>query len=124
MTHLYRNPKIEKKHQIELKKYEKKGICPFCVSGLKDQSIKKEGGCFLVIWNKYPYQLYKGREVEKHLLIIPRDHVESIKKLEKDKYDSIVAEWKAKKPDATIYREQGDPEKSVPHAHIHLIYYK
>jgi len=121
--HPYRERKVETKHQIQLKKYKEKGICPFCSKGIKDQEIIKEGDCFYVIYNKFPYKLYRGKEIKQHLLLIPKDHVEDTKELSIEKHVSLIEEWKKMKPDETIYRKKGDEEKSIPHAHIHLIYF-
>src|SRR5690606_28572825 len=66
-----------RRHNAADKKSE--GSCPFpSCQGRNGQMILRENDTMYVIANRVPYDMFEGRRVEDHLMVIPKRHVETI----------------------------------------------
>jgi ATP adenylyltransferase len=77
----------------------------------------------LVVKNIYGYTVWELMDVQDHLMIMPKRHVESIfefTKQEKTETIELIAEYE-KKGYNTYARARDNIIKSVPHQHTHLI---
>lgn len=117
-----RTPTSRKALDEKVKEYKERGICPFCKEGLKDQKIIRELNDIVVIENMFPYERKYDLKVEKHLLIIPKRHVQSIAELTKDEYRAMLDMESEYTPEITIQTGKKDTTRSVPqHLHRHII---
>lgn len=117
------------KYQREYDKYRDKrpsGDCQFCtlaVDAPLDGSLVEEHPRFWVVTAKFPYYIWDGSRAGKHLLIVPKRHVDSIAHFDTDErheFADVLAEWEAK--GFSIYaRASQNKRKSVVHQHTHLI---
>jgi diadenosine tetraphosphate (Ap4A) HIT family hydrolase len=97
--------------------------CAFCDDPeLKDRVIK-ETETMQVIPNRVSYDLFEGRKVEHHLMVIPKRHLELLEDFtdqEQLELIKLIAEYEAK--GYSIYaRGRGSITRSVKHQHTHLI---
>lgn len=97
--------------------------CPFCnIDELKTREHKETKYMFIVP-NLTFYDLWEVRDVEDHLLVIPKRHVKTLQDLTKEEridMMNIMAEYEAK--NYNIYARGIDSTKrSVEHQHTHLI---
>lgn len=101
---------------------QKQKECPFCAAATLENSIKTTEYCF-VVPNLTKYDFWEMRNVEDHLLIAPRRHVEGLKDTTKEEREDImnlIAEYESK--NYNIYaRSVQSISRSVPHQHTHLI---
>ena len=76
-----------------------------------------------IIKNIFPYDVWDGYEVSDHLMIVPKQHTETIgdfSKEELQEYVNILAKYE--KMGYSIYaRAPQNKRKTVPHEHTHLI---
>ena len=108
-----------------LKKYKERKSrsgCPFC----DDQTIENaifENELFYIVPNLTKYDLWELHNVEDHLLIIPKSHVEELVDLEDEARISIfnkIIDYE-KKGYSFYARGVGFIKRSVKHQHTHLI---
>lgn len=91
--------------------------CPFCE--LQDEEVVRECSNFLALKVKYhPFD-------EKHLLVIPKDHITSYKSIDlnmlSDLYDMLANLKRDYFSDQSIViAEMGGIFQSIPHAHFHI----
>ncbi|MDX2775916.1 hypothetical protein PV379_00915 [Streptomyces caniscabiei] len=96
--------------------------CTFCreVGGPK---IRRETATMFIIPNRVKYDMFEGRRVLDHLMVIPKRHLGSIDNFtdqEKIEQMTIAGEYEAK--GYNIYaRGKGSISRSVDHQHTHLI---
>ena len=78
---------------------------------------------FILVENLFPYQIWDGFEVEKHLLIIPKRFTETISDFspaEREENFEILSKYEAL--GFSIYaRAAQNVRKTVKHQHTHLI---
>ena len=90
---------------------------------MKDNTVIKKFENFVLIENLFPYQIWDGFEVEKHLLLIPKRFTETISDFspaEKEEYFEILSKYEAR--GFSIYaRAAQNVRKTVKHQHTHLI---
>jgi diadenosine tetraphosphate (Ap4A) HIT family hydrolase len=97
--------------------------CTFCNELKKATNVIEEGKTMFVIPNRVSYDIFEGRKVTGHLMIIPKRHVESLK----DFTDEEAAEFvrmsaKYESNGYNVYaRAIGNISRSVLHQHTHLI---
>src|SRR5687767_8201846 len=120
----YRSRKEEKVYIKYLKRRRKSDAkCQFCDISDEHKPYINETKHFLVIRNLFPYSIWDGRRVTDHLMIVPKQHTETLNSLGEDaavEYVKLVSKYEhdgynvyARAPDSII--------KSVPHQHTHLI---
>lgn len=96
--------------------------CPFC-SPITMKKAVYEDKFVYVVPNLTQYDLWELHDVENHLLVIPKRHVETLAELN-DKESIAVLEQAAKYEllGYSIYaRGVGFVKRSVKHQHTHLI---
>lgn len=99
------------------------GQCPFCrhESGI-DQAIFSNDHVF-VIPNRVKYDIFEGRRVLEHYMIIPRRHVETLDALTDDERVAVmqIAGDYERRGFNVYARGVGSITRSVKHQHTHLI---
>jgi diadenosine tetraphosphate (Ap4A) HIT family hydrolase len=119
----YRNRKNQTNYIAHTKSARKKGICQFCALKENSDETVRFYEHFKVIRNIFGYDKWDGRTVKDHLMVVPKEHTESLATLSKEaavEYVKIVSTYEsdgydvyARSPHSTI--------KSVPHQHTHFI---
>ena len=88
-----------------------------------DDSVIEKFEHFVLVENLFPYQIWDGFEVEKHLLLIPKRFTETISDFspaEKEEYFEILSKYEAL--GFSIYaRAAQNVRKTVKHQHTHLL---
>ena len=104
--------------------YGKDAPCPFCDDSRRDSS-KDYGGIF-VLANNYPYEVFDGRGVKEHLMIVPGRHVANFSDFTETEiatYWQVLSKYHAKGY-SSMTRSAIDTARSVPaHLHTHLFLY-
>lgn len=102
---------------------EPKGGCAFCRLE-KGRRIIEQTEHVVVIPNKYPYDIWEYRDVEDHLMIVPKRHAKSLHELtaaEQQDVMELMARYEQQGYDVYA-RATGSRTRSVPdHQHTHLI---
>jgi len=97
--------------------------CDFCALTMEHEHVFTETNHFWIIGNLFPYDLWDDREVAEHLLIVPKQHTESVHTFcaeQKAEYVDIIGEYEVQ--GYSIYaRAPSNKAKTVPHQHTHLI---
>ncbi len=115
------------KYQGVIAKIQKDDVCPFCpnyVTTYHKNPILIDGKFWLLTDNMYPY---KGAKHQ--ILLIHKDHIESIADLEKEEWEELFdfIQSEIKKRDiegGTFYMRFGDTSytgASVTHLHANII---
>ena len=90
---------------------------------MHDNSAIESFKHFVLVENLFPYQIWDGFEVEKHLLLIPKRFTETISDFlpaERKEYFEILSKYEAM--GFSIYaRAAQNVRKTVKHQHTHLI---
>lgn len=117
---MYRS-RAERKFYYHYLATSDKDVCVFCDP--PDDQVIEQGKHFRVIRNIFPYSFWDYHRVTDHLMIVPRQHVESIEKLSDDakiEFANLVGAYEGK--GYNIYgRPAGSAVKTVPHQHTHCI---
>lgn len=97
--------------------------CVFCEIKKDSKELVKETAHFKIVVNKFPYSLWDEQPVEDHLMIVPKQHTDTLSDLspkEAQEYVQLISSYEkrgynvwARAPQSTI--------KSVIHQHTHLI---
>lgn len=116
--------RTRKQHFAQVKHAKKvKGTCEFCTFNLKLPQVLKENTCFWIVRNIFPYDTWDTGSVSKHLMIVPKRHVDSIAHFnidERREYVKLLAKYE--KQGFSIYARAADNAmKSIAHQHTHLI---
>lgn len=97
--------------------------CPFCER--KDiGEIIETGAHLLVVENIIPYDVFEGGPVEKHYMVIPKEHRESLSQFtdkERREYVELLAKYELKGFNSYT-RAVISKTRSVAHHHTHLLY--
>ncbi len=97
--------------------------CVFCdISSGSDQIIQ-ETKSFRVIINIFPYSYWDDQGVVDHLMIIPKQHTDTLSDLsapESVEFIDLLSSWESKGYDFTA-RAPGSNRKTVIHQHTHLL---
>jgi diadenosine tetraphosphate (Ap4A) HIT family hydrolase len=109
-----------------LKKRDKRQIkgCAFpSCDGDPTQPIIEEHSTMYVMENRTSYDIFEGRRVLDHKMVIPRRHVELIADFTKqEKIDHMEVIGRYEKQGYNIYARGADSvSRSVEHQHTHLI---
>jgi diadenosine tetraphosphate (Ap4A) HIT family hydrolase len=116
-----------RKHARQYKKYQqaiKHNVeCVFCALDAADPQYVSETVHFKVIRNRFPYVLWDAQRVVDHLMLVPRQHTDTLKTLspkESKEYVELISDFENK--GYNIYaRSPRSSLKSVLHQHTHLI---
>lgn len=119
----YRSNKNEKIY-INYRKNNPSNGCDFCqFSQAGSERIVKEAKHFWIVKNVFGYDTWDNLNVKSHLMIVPKNHIESLAQLPKawlKEYIELVADYETK--GFSIYlRAMNNASKTVPHMHTHLI---
>lgn len=97
--------------------------CDFCKFRIGDDQVVAEHEYFWIVKNIFGYDLWDSLDVHEHLMIVPKEHIESIALLGADasrEFMSVLADYEAKGY-AFYGRPMKSVSKSVPHQHTHLL---
>ena len=116
-----------RKNNIAYKKYreERKHIdlCQFCEIQAGHEQFISETEHFKIITNKFPYVTWEKHPVIEHLMIIPKQHVDSLRDLsfdESKEYIDLISDYEFN--GYNLYaRPASSKTRSVVHQHTHLI---
>jgi diadenosine tetraphosphate (Ap4A) HIT family hydrolase len=117
---MYRSRAEKKFYFDRLAKADKK-VCVFC--NPPDTDVIETTKHFRVIRNIFPYSFWDFHQVTDHLMIVPRQHIESISKLPeaaKAEFANLVGKYEGKGYDI-FGRRAGSSVKTIPHQHTHCI---
>jgi len=95
---------------------------PLC-GGDSSQPITQENGTMYLVKNRTTYDIFEGRRVLDHLMVIPKRHVESLADFtEQEKIDHMDIVGQYEQLGYNVYaRASGSVTRSVKHQHTHLI---
>jgi diadenosine tetraphosphate (Ap4A) HIT family hydrolase len=97
--------------------------CPFCEDPDLASRVIQETETMIVIPNRVSYDLFEGRKVVDHLMVLPKRHLELVADFtdqEQLELAKIIGEYEKK--GYNIYaRGWGSISRSVKHQHTHLI---
>lgn len=99
-----------------------KPTCGFCEAETKERHVM-ETETTMVIPNRVSYDIFEGRRVVDHLMVIPKAHRESIAEFtdtEQLEMMKVIGEYESK--GYNVYaRGVGSISRSMQHQHTHLI---
>ena len=111
--------------EIQYKIYQKKNIagCPLCNIKPTDSKYISESKHFQVIRNDFPYSIWDGQKVTEHLMIVPKDHRDTLIGLPEAAFVEYMAlVTKYENSGYNIYtRSKQSVTRSVIHHHTHFI---
>jgi diadenosine tetraphosphate (Ap4A) HIT family hydrolase len=97
--------------------------CQFCSIEQGHQQFVSDSSHFKIILNKFPYAKWDSQPVAEHLMIVPKQHTDTLRDLsfeESKEYVELISEYEH--DGYNIYaRTPGSNMKSVKHQHTHLI---
>jgi len=98
-------------------------VCAFCAAKKGDDQLVEEYTYFKVLKNNFGYSMWDGQDVADHLMVVPKEHTDSLAGMTADQkveYVDIITAYESRGYD--IYaRAPHSPMKSVVHQHTHLI---
>lgn len=96
--------------------------CTFC-NEIGQSRIVHENDTMFIIPNRVSYDMFEGRRVLEHFMVIPKRHAETLAEFtDQEKIDqmTIAGEYEAK--GFNVYaRGVGSVSRTVKHQHTHLI---
>lgn len=97
--------------------------CAFCALGASDPQYISESEHFKVIRNRFPYDLWDAQRVVDHLMLVPKQHTNTLKNLTPNESKEYIEQISMFESDGyNIYaRTPGSSMKSIVHQHTHLI---
>ena len=97
--------------------------CIFCEIKAGDNQFITETEHFKLIYNTFPYSYWDNNKVDEHLMIVPKQHTDTLKDLsfiESREYIEQISKYE--NLGYNIYaRTPGSNTKSIIHQHTHLI---
>jgi diadenosine tetraphosphate (Ap4A) HIT family hydrolase len=107
-------------------KYRKKlhpEACDFCDVQAGDPQFISETANFKVIRNIFPYSMWDGQRVADHLMVLPRQHTDTLQDLtprQAQEFVQLISAYEGK--GYNVYaRAPTSRIKTVVHQHTHLI---
>lgn len=96
--------------------------CTFCTDETWAKILDQNDTMFIVA-NRVAYDVFEGKGVMDHLLLIPKRHVESLDELtDAERLDSMALMGQYERQGYCVYaRGVGSSTRSVAHQHTHLI---
>ncbi len=117
-----RSRKEHKVYKNYLKKLPK-DVCQFCLIDQSTPQFIKETKHFKIVQNIFPYSMWDMQSVADHLMIIPKQHTDTLSDLTAEQaleFTHLLADYE--KQGYNVYaRTPGSGIKSVVHQHTHLI---
>lgn len=97
--------------------------CTFCAGLGKRNTIVDDGKTMCIIPNRVSYDIFEGRKVTDHLMVIPKRHLESFGEYtDEEKLEMLTMTAKYEEDGYNVYaRGWGNISRSVEHQHTHLI---
>ena len=98
-------------------------VCTFCNELDKKTNIIEESKTMFIIPNRVSYDVFEGRKVTGHLLIIPKRHTEGFTDFtDEEALELVRMSAKYEADGYNVYaRGMGNISRSVLHQHTHLI---
>jgi diadenosine tetraphosphate (Ap4A) HIT family hydrolase len=97
--------------------------CVFCGLNKGDDQFITESKYFKIVSNRFPYDRWDGHKVAEHIMIVPKQHTDTLKDLsfiESKEYVQLISTYEFE--GYNIYaRTPGSSSKSIIHQHTHLI---
>ena len=123
-----RDPKVQQAYHEHLARldsqYGGNMPCPLCSAA--ERQVVEETDEMLVVVNDFPYNIYDGRSVLRHMMIVPKRHeplFAGFSDKEKTEYWGLVVKYH-EAGFANMTRSAVDAYRSIPdHLHTHLFYY-
>lgn len=116
----YRKTKITYKKHNAVDRIQSE--CTFC-RGETQGKVVYENNTMFVIPNRVSYDMFEGRKVTDHVMVIPKMHHENFNAFnDQEKIDAmtIIADYESR--GYNVYARGVDsPSRSVKHQHTHLI---
>lgn len=111
-------------HSLNIRDKRQKRACsfPLC-QGDPSQPIVAENDTMYIIENRATYDIFEGRRVLDHRMVIPKRHVETLADFtDQEKLDHMAIIGQYEKDGYNVYaRGVGSVSRSVKHQHTHLI---
>jgi len=118
---MYTSNRTSQNKKSYYEKYPRTGDCQFCL--FKGDEIVKEIGDFLIVRNKFQYDIFDMCEVVDHLMVTPKEHTEKLSTLSnaslKD-FIKILTDYEDQEYNV-FFREPKSQIKTVSHHHTHLL---
>lgn len=122
-----RLPAVENLYQKHIaaigRRYGQDTPCPLCEDA-SSRDIELSTDTMHIMANDYPYYMFDGRQVDGHMMLVPRRHVGNLSDLddrERDEYWRLYLQL-SDEGYTTMTRPAGNERRSVPgHVHTHLI---
>lgn len=116
-----------RKNQIAYDRYRASlpadALCVFCSLTSDDEQFISESKHFKVLYNRFPYSRWDDHKVAEHLMMVPKQHTDTLKDLsflESKEYVEMISNFESE--GYNIYaRTPGSNAKSIIHQHTHLI---
>ncbi len=114
--------KTKRNYNNHRKADKTKDTCGFCEAETKERHVM-ETETTMVLPNRVSYDMFEGRRVIEHLMVIPKAHRESFAEFtdqERLETMQVIGEYEAK--GYNVYaRGVGSISRSMVHQHTHLI---
>ncbi len=98
-------------------------VCDFCDINSSSEQFVSETKNFKVIRNIFPYSYWDHQRVSDHLMIVPKQHSNTLSSLSKDaalEFVMLISDYE--KNGYNIYARASQSNiKSITHQHTHLI---
>jgi diadenosine tetraphosphate (Ap4A) HIT family hydrolase len=96
--------------------------CTFCKE-VGQARVIYENDTMFIIPNRVAYDMFEGRRVLEHLMVIPKRHVETLAEFtDREKIDQMTIAGEYEAEGFNVYsRGVGSVSRSVHHQHTHLI---
>ncbi len=118
-----RSRKQEKKYSRYKKNVAHNEGCDFCQIDESFQHHVRNTKSFKIFQNIFPYSVWDDQDVQEHLLMAPKRHIDTLGDLDANEaveYVNLIASYETQ--GYNIYMRPPQSEvKTVPHQHTHLI---
>lgn len=100
-----------------------KPSCPFCSVAERGERIVAENDTMFAIPNRTSYDMFEGRRVTDHIMVIPKAHRKGFGDFtEQERNDAMLLIGQYETEGYNVYARGVDsPSRSVEHQHTHLI---
>jgi diadenosine tetraphosphate (Ap4A) HIT family hydrolase len=120
---MYHYRKTRQKYARHNSGDKKLDVCTFCNEVKLKKNIIEEGKTMFIINNRVFYDIFEGRKVLDHRMIIPKRHVESFEDFTgEEALEMLQTSARYEKDGYNVYaRGVGSIGRTVKHQHTHLI---
>ena len=97
--------------------------CTFCREIADKSRVIYENDTMFIIPNRVSYDMFEGRRVLEHYMVIPKRHVETLADFtDQEKIDQMTIAGEYEEKGFNVYaRGKGSVSRTVEHQHTHLI---